>query len=298
MTQKQAQLYIIAGAALWGGIGVFFNLLTDMGFAPMQVVAIRVVFAAAAFCLWLLVSGRAAALRIAPRDCRYFVGTGICSLIFFNWCYFNAIAESSMAVAAVLLYTSPVWLMGLSALLFHEKLTPRKLLAALLTLGGCALVAGIFSDEAGRLSLRALLLGLGSGFGYALYSVFGKFALQKYSPETVSAYTFIFACIGVLPFVIGQPTGGDYLAPATIGAGCGIGVLCCLLPFLFYTKGLENVEAGRAGILATVEPAVAALLGALLFREWPSVSELAGMALIFAAIVMLSRSDRNGAERS
>lgn len=291
MTSQQAQAYIIAGAALWGGIGVFFNFLSSLGFTPMQIVAIRVICAAAAFVLWLLISGRAAALRIAQRDCIYFIGTGICSLIFFNWCYFNAIAASSMAVAAVLLYTSPVWLMGLSALLFGERLTRRKLLAAGLTLCGCALVAGILGDTAGRLSLRALLLGLGAGFGYALYSIFGKFALRKYSPETVSAHTFIFAAIGVLPFVLGRPAAGDYLAPPTIAAGCGIGVLCCLLPFLFYTKGLEYAETGRAGILATVEPAVAALLGALLFRQWPSASELAGMALIFAAIVLLSHDD-------
>lgn len=290
MLQKQAQLYIIAGAALWGGIGVFFNFLTALGFAPMQVVAVRMVFAAAAFVLWLTVSGRTAALRIAPRDSIYFIGTGICSLIFFNWCYFNAITQSSMAVAAVLLYTSPVWLMALSALLFGERLTKRKILAAALTLVGCALVSGIGGAAAGGLSMRGLLLGLGSGFGYALYSVFGKLALRKYPPETVSAYTFIFACIGCLPFVIGQQTAASYIAPATIGAGIGIGVLCSLLPFLFYTKGLEQVEAGRAGILATVEPAVAAILGALLFAEWPTAAELSGMALIFASIVLLGNA--------
>ena len=289
MTQKQAQLYIIVGAALWGGIGVFFNFLTDLGFAPMQVVAIRMFFAAAAFVLWLAATGRAAALRIAPGDCIYFIGTGICSLVFFNWCYFTAITQSSMAVAAVLLYTSPVWLMALSALLFAERLTPRKILAAILTLAGCALVSGIGGTAADGLSLRALLTGLGSGFGYALYSVFGKLALRKYRPETVSAYTFIFACIGVLPFVISRQTAASYIAPATIGAGIGIGVLCSLLPFLFYTKGLEQVEAGRAGILATVEPAVAAILGALLFAEWPTAAELGGMALIFTSIVLLGK---------
>lgn len=292
MTPKKAQAYIIAGAALWGGIGVFFNFLSDLGFTPMQIVAIRVFCAAAAFILWLLLTGHLGALRIAPRDGIYFIGTGIFSLIFFNWCYFNAISASSLAVAAVLLYTSPVWLMGLSAIFFKEKLTTSKIIATILTLTGCALVAGILGDSAARLSLKALLLGLGSGFGYALYSVFGKFALQKYSPVTVSAHTFIFAAVGVLPFVIGQPTAQPYISLPVLLAGCGIGVLCCLLPFLLYTKGLEYTEAGRAGILATAEPAVATLLGALLFQQLPTLPQIAGMLLIFSAIVLLGRNSK------
>lgn len=285
---SRGSLYIVAGAALWGMIGVFFNYLSALGLMPMQIVALRVGSAALAFTLYLVLSGRKNLLKIAPRDAIYFVGTGIFSLVFFNWCYFNTIELASLAVAAVLLYTSPVWIVLLAAVFFHEQLTPQKILAVLLTLLGTALIVGIFSAGGDKLSPLAVLLGLGSGFGYALYSIFGKFALAKYAPETVSAYTFIFATLGAVPLAAAYGRNPAYLLPETWLYTLGIGVLCCLLPFVLYTRGLEQVEAGKAAVLATVEPAVAALFSVMLYHEPLSAAKIGGMALIFLAILLLN----------
>lgn len=68
-----------------------------------------------------------------PRHWYYFFGSGVCSLVFFNWCYFSAISTSSMSVAAVLLYTSPVFVTLLSALFFRERITSHKVAALALT---------------------------------------------------------------------------------------------------------------------------------------------------------------------
>ncbi len=285
---KTGGLYIVAGAALWGAIGVFFNYLAALGLQPLQIVALRVGSAALAFTLYLVLSGKKDLLKIAPRDAVYFVGTGIFSLVFFNWCYFNTIELASLAVAAVLLYTSPVWIVLLAAVFFHERLSPQKILAVLLTLLGTALIVGVFSGGGERLSPLAVLLGLGSGFGYALYSIFGKFALAKYAPETVSAYTFIFATVGAVPLAAAYGWTDAYLLPQTWLGTFGIGVVCCLLPFVLYTRGLEQVEAGKAAVLATVEPAVAALFSVALYHEPLDVAKIGGMALIFAAILLLN----------
>ena len=72
--------------------------------------------------------------------------------------------------------------------------------------------------------------------------------------------------------------------------GLGIGVLCCILPYLLYTEGLRYTEAGKAAILATVEPFVAALLGICLFHESVTFYKLLGMGAIFLAILLLNRT--------
>ena len=71
--------------------------------------------------------------------------------------------------------------------------------------------------------------------------------------------------------------------------GLGIGLFCCILPYLLYTAGLQHVEAGKAAILATIEPFVAALLGILLFHEEITFFKLLGMAAIFGAVLLLNR---------
>ena len=284
---KKAYLQIIAAAALWGCIGLFLKLLTAAGLTSMQGVALRSVVGVVFYGLFLFFTDRTA-LFIVPRDWYYFFGTGVCSLLFFNWCYFSAITRSSMSVAAVLLYTSPVFVTLMSALFFREKITPVKTAALAVTFAGCVLVTGLFPLGRETVSLPVLLFGLGSGFGYALYSIFGKFVLKKSSPATVTFYTILFCALFSLPI------SGLSANPAPLGdwrawAGAlGVGVLCCALPYHLYTTGLRDAEPGRAAILATIEPFVAAGLGILLYHEAVTPWKLLGMAAILGAVILLN----------
>ena len=286
--QSKATWSIVSAAALWGCIGVFLKMLTAAGLSSMEGVAVRSTVSVLLYGLFLAVTDRKA-LRIQPRHWYFFFGTGVLSLLFFNWCYFNAISRSSMSVAAVLLYTSPVFVALMSALFLGERLTLRKLEALLLTFGGCVLVTGFFPLGQQRVSGLTVLWGLGAGFGYALYSIFGKFVLAKYAPSTVTFYTFLFSALFSLP-ISGLHRDLYLLADwrAVVGS-LGIGVFCCILPYLLYTAGLQYVEAGRAAILATIEPFVAALLGILIYREALTPYKALGMAAIFAAILLLNR---------
>ena len=147
--KTRAYLYIITAAVCWGLIGLFVRTLAAQGFSSMQIVALRSLAAAICVTLPLLRSGRAA-LRISLRDLWLFAGTGICSLVFFNYCYFNAMQQTSLAVAALLLYTAPVYVMLMSLVCFGEAFTRTKALALLLTFSGCACVTA-FSAAALRL---------------------------------------------------------------------------------------------------------------------------------------------------
>jgi drug/metabolite transporter (DMT)-like permease len=284
---KKAYLQIIAAAALWGCIGLFLKLLTAAGLTSMQGVALRSVVGVVFYGLFLFFTDRTA-LFIVPRDWYYFFGTGVCSLLFFNWCYFSAITRSSMSVAAVLLYTSPVFVTLMSALFFREKITPVKTAALAATFAGCVLVTGLLPLGRETVSLPVILFGLGSGFGYALYSIFGKFVLKKYSPATVTFYTILFCALFSLP-ISGLPANPAPLGDWRTWAGAlGVGVLCCALPYHLYTAGLRDAEPGRAAILATIEPFVAAGLGILLFHEAVTPWKLLGMAAILGAVILLN----------
>lgn len=283
-------LILLAGC-FWGSMGIFVRRLGAVGFGSVQIVAIRVTLAALIFALILLIRDRAG-FRIALRDLPLFLGLGLGSVLLFTVCYFSAIKIMPLSTAAILLYTSPIWIMLMSALFFREKLNGRKLLALALALAfaGCVLVSGISGEG---ISPAGLLLGLGSGLGYGLYSILGTIALRRYSPYTVTTYTFLFAAAGAL--LICRPA----QMPATFAAagnGAGLFLFCVLtalvtavIPFLAYTLGLRSVEASRAGILATIEPMVATLIGVLFFSEPLTLLSGLGIVLILAAVVLLSK---------
>ena len=61
-----------------------------------------------------------------------------------------------------------------------------------------------------------------------------------------------------------------------------------LVTFLFYTLGLNRTTAGRAAVLATVEPAAATLFGVFVMNERIGIASAVGILLVFAAIIVLS----------
>ena len=80
---------------------------------------------------------------------------------------------------------------------------------------------------------------------------------------------------------------------STLLFALGVGVLCCVAPFLLYTLGMETLDNGRAAVLATLEPAVASLIGFFILREAATPMKLAGILLIFAGILLLSLPARS-----
>jgi threonine/homoserine efflux transporter RhtA len=65
-------------------------------------------------------------------------------------------------------------------------------------------------------------------------------------------------------------------------------LITAVIPFLFYTLGLRTVEASKAGILATIEPMVATIIGITYFSESLTILSGTGIALILAAAVVLN----------
>ena len=294
--RKFGPALILLAGCFWGSMGIFVRRLDSFGFSSIQIVSIRVTLAALIFCILLLVKDPSG-FRIAGKDIPLFLGLGFGSILFFTVCYFTAITMMPLSTAAILLYTSPIWIMLMSVLFFHEKLTGRKILALVLAFAGCVLVSGVSGEG---LSLKGLLIGLGSGLGYGLYSILGTVALRRYSPCTVTTYTFVFAAVG--SWLICRPA--DMLAKFAAAENLPGLILFCFLtalvtaviPFLAYTLGLRTVEASRAGILATVEPMVATLFGILVFSEPLTLLSGIGMLLILAAVVLLNRKTETASE--
>lgn len=280
-------LIILAGC-FWGSMGIFVRKLGSYGFSAIQIVSIRISLAALIFSLVLLIKDRRG-FWISIKDIPLFLGLGFGSILFFTVCYFTAITMMPLSTAAILLYTSPVWIMLMSIFFFHEKLDKRKLIALALAFGGCVLVSGISGEG---MTVKGLLIGLGSGIGYGLYSILGKIALRKYSSYTVTTYTFIFAAVG--SWIISQPA--NMIEKFSSAPDFGFLIVLCFLtalitaviPFLSYTIGLESVEASKAGIIATIEPMVATLIGILVFSEKLTLMSGAGILLILAAVVILN----------
>ncbi len=285
--KKHPYILIVSGAALWGLIGIFIKGLQSAGFTSLEIVVIRAASASILLFTYLAFTDRGL-LRVKIFDLRYFAATGILSMAFFNWCYFTAIQEISISIGVVLLYTAPAFVIILSRIFFKERITGRKIGALILTIAGCSFIAGVVPGSDISISIRGLIIGLGSGLGYALYPVFAKPAGTKYSPVTITAYTFLFTAIVLLPFSGIQNSVGLLASPGVILYSAGLGLFPTVLAYILYTKGLAHVEAGNAAIVSTMEPVVAIVAGMVLFSESMTLLQGCGAMLIIASLFITS----------
>lgn len=289
-------LAVILAGCLWGVINIFVKTLSAAGLDSLQIALGRLAGAAFLFSLFLLIR-EPSGFRIDLKDIWMFIGTGVVSVVFFSLCYFYTMIHGQASIAVVLLYTSPVFVMLFSALLFKERITARKAAALILTVTGCVFVSGIIS---GDLSVTPLVLlsGIASGMLYALYTIFGRYALAKYSTYTVTVYTFILAFIASV-FICDAPGLIHTLRaePSLIPWLLGLSVISTVFPYFLYTWGLQHMEPGKAAILVAVEPVVGAVIGMTVFREPHDPFKLIGIALIISAIIVLNSAGERGKTR-
>lgn len=281
-----ACLDIVIACLLWGAIVLFYKALSAGGFTPMQVVAVRVAISSIVLVPVLFLKNKAL-LKIAFKDLWIFLGSGVVSFVAFNFFYFRAVDLTTVSVSVVLLNTAPIFIMLIALILFGEKLIWQKLAALALTVVGCLFMTGV-GDMTTNYPVFGVFCGLASGLTYGLYSIFGTLALRKgYDSLTIITYTFVFGVLGVLPFI-------DFaeimrlVNKTTIYPIVGISVVCTVLPFLFFTKGLSKIDSGTTSIIATLELVFVSLTGFLFLGEVLTTAKLIGMAAIIFAIVLLN----------
>lgn len=291
MAKKRYTAAVIAAGTLWGFMGFFRRTLDTMGLSASNCIAVRCIVAAILFAITMLIVDRKA-FKIKLRDAWCFVGCGIVSLLVFGLCYFKAMDYMSLSNAAILLYTAPCFVIIISAVLFKEKITPKKIAAMLMAFAGCCLVSGIGTGD--EISAIGLALGLCSGLCYALYSIFSRFAINRgYSAFTINFYSCLLAGIGAT--AVG---GTDFiplisLTPSNLLFAVATGLVTCFLPYLLYTYGLIGIENGKASIMASIEPVVATLCGVFIYNEGLTVMSTVGILLVLSAIVLLKEKSTN-----
>lgn len=286
-SRRTGLLLVLTAGISWGALGIFVRHLMSLGLPAADVAALRSLGAAQVMSAFFFLTRRET-FRVRLRDLWCLAGCGILSITCFNVCYFAALRLTTVNIAVTLLYTSPAFVMLMSVLFFREKLTLRKTAALAAVLLGTALTGGVFSSS-GPLDAQVLFWGLGSGFCYALYTIFGRCAQTRgYGSAAITLWTFLFSGTAGL-FILNW---GSALRCVRSGGGAfwaglaGLVLVSTILPYGAYTAGLKRLTPSTSAITAAVEPLVGTVLGVLVFHESLTLSAAAGMALILGAVFL------------
>ena len=266
-------------------VSLFVTPLSRGGLSSMQISMMREIMAALVLVIFVLIKNPGL-FRFKLRDIWLLMINGLLCGVLFNFFYFTTIIRSQASVAAMLLYTSPIFVIILSRIIFKEAITRRKILSLCMTVIGCVFVAG-FIGHSQPIPLIALLSGVATGATYGTFTIITRLNAQRYAPMTVTLYTFIFGTLFMLPF--GKPAETFSMLAADhslLPYALLFGPLCSALANGLFTWGISRVEAGRAAILAASEPLVGAVIGMTVWHESHEPIKLIGIVLVLAAIIL------------
>lgn len=275
-------LAVVAAASIWATLGLFAKILYAQGVSFESLVAVRASVGWVAVMTFVLATGRAKSLRVPRRDLAFLAPLGLVGIGTFYLLYFYTVRESTVGTAAILLYSSPAFVVVLARLFLQEEMNAAKMLALLLTAGGIFLVAGAYDPSNLEVTPTVLLTGLLSGLTYGLYSIFGRPVTGHLRPSIILSYALFF---GSLLLVVAALPTLDTLADLPTSSYAlllMLSVVHTTLGFALYTFGLGRLGAGRAAIVATAEPVVAVFLGTALLGESLTVPILLGASLVIS----------------
>jgi drug/metabolite transporter, DME family len=276
---------VMLAAICWGISGGIADILMTRGWDPVVISFYRGAVGFICFFVWFIFRFRQN-WTFSPRLYIWSIlaGVGVAGNFTF---YFLSIKASSIAVAATLMYTAPVFVLLISFLLRIERSTWFKWGCISGVLMGIILLTGAYNTESISVSFLGAAAGLAAGLSYALF-IFGfKNASSSGKPQTTLTIAFFSLCLILFLFTNTSETVA-VLTSSDIGWFLLLGLVGAGISFIFYVIGIRRTAPSTASMVAMVEPVTASLFGVLLLGDHLTLIQLLGMLVILVTITVLS----------
>lgn len=278
--------WVFMAAILAGILNMFSKDLLIAGLGPMEICFCREGVTAVAFFLILLVIDRSA-FKVRPKDLWMFLLFGAFNVAS-NVCVFQSQETLPLEVAAVLEMTSPYFILVFAFFLFGDKITKRKVLAAVLAFIGCMFIIGVMNGEK-DIQAVGIVIGLLSGITLAAFTLGSKYVGEKgYSENTAMFYFFLFSALLVAPLtdfgLLVETASSDPIYPILI---LSMGILCTLAPNYFIVYSIRRVDPATVSVIITSSLIVSTLCGVVVFGDSFGLKDVIGIILVMVAIMIL-----------
>ncbi|CAN5922999.1 hypothetical protein BH11GEM2_BH11GEM2_11210 [soil metagenome] len=290
VSAPRATLLVLVSACCFGSIGVLSTLAINGGARLIDVLFWRYAIAAV---LLVVVSGGLAAVRLPRRralELSFLAGGGQAAVAFTT---LSALKYIPVASLVFLFYTYPTWVAVISAARGVERLTPARVAVLAISLAGIGLMVGL--PGSGALHPAGVAFALGGAVLYALYIPMINRIGTGLAPAVTSAFAAGGAAVVFLVAALAQGVPRVAFTPLGWAAILALAVVCTVLAFIIFLRGLAVIGAVRTAIVSTVEPFWTALLASVVLGQQLTPRTYAGGVLIAIAVIALQMVPRETA---
>lgn len=202
----------------------------------------------------------------------------------FNWVsQFEAFRYTTIATATLCYYMEPIFFILGSALFYHEKLSPKKLVCVAVAFVGMIFVSGVIQNGFDLSEMKGALFGICGAFFYATVVLLNKRLKNIATTDSTMAQLAITAIL-MLPYIMIR---GEFDAVkfTTVGIICllVLGIVHTGIAYVFYFDAVKKLDSQTVGILSYIDPVEAVLLSAFFLKEPITVYTIIGAVLILGA---------------
>jgi drug/metabolite transporter (DMT)-like permease len=281
--RSSGTILCLASAAAFGAMGIFGKLAYDEGATVGTLLTAR--FGLAAVLFWVM--ARPSELRaLRLRDVAIALGLGAVGYAAQAGCYFSALQRIDASLLALVLYTFPAMVAAAAIALGRERVDGRKLVALTMASGGLSFV--VAGAGAGALEPVGVALALAAAVIYTTYILVGDGVSRRVPARMLSTLvcTGAAATLAAGSAALGELRPGDVTVAGWGWLGC-LAVVSTVVSISLLFAGLRRVGPTTASILSTLEPVATVVLAFLAFGETLSGVQLAGGALVIAAVLVM-----------
>ena len=280
--ENKSKIMLILAMTIWGTIGIFRRYIP----MPSGMIAFTRGLIGTLFLLLVILIGRKKISFKAIKDnLAWLILSG--ALMAINWILlFEAYKYTSVATATVCYYMEPVFVMMVSPIFLKEKLSVKKVICILISLGGMVFVSGLFKMKGFNTGeFKGVLLGLGAATLYASVVILNKKMrnIGSYDKTVIQLGTSIFV---ILPYMLLAEDINVVFEPVGIIMMLLVGVLHTGVAYTLYFGSMDNVKAQTIALFSYIDPVVAIILSALILREHIGMMEIIGAVMVLGATLI------------
>lgn len=282
MHKNDGQLYVLAAAVLWGTTGTA-QALAPLGATPLSIGTLRLVIGGLGLLIVALMRGSLHRPRSWPLRPTLYAAVSVAA---YQLCFFGGVARTGVAIGTIVgIGSAPIMAGLLGWWLRGEPLDWRWLVSTTLAIIGCALL--VMPAGEARVDFLGVLLALGAGLAYTLYTLGSKTLLEHYPPDAAMAVIFCLGAVLLLPLLLTtdlhwviQPDGALVVLH--------LGLVTTTLAYILFARGLTRSFVATTVTLSLAEPLTAGLLGVVVLGEQLTLLALLGIGLLATGLVLLS----------
>ncbi|MCC2677571.1 MAG: hypothetical protein K0R29_147 [Pseudobdellovibrio sp.] len=285
MQEVLGLIFVLLAGFGFGFLGIFGRYAFQSGLTVGELLTFR--FIVASVLLWVgLFAFKRDLIKLPPRQILISAGLGVFGYAVFSTFYFKSIEGISVPLAALLLFTFPIFVNVGAHFFLKERMTKNQFISLLLaTVGLGILLWGPLVVN----SPAAVVYALIAAVTYAVYVLVSGKVQQNVAPFSSSLY--VISATALALFLIHQPaiTRVTELTSQQMFIISGIAIISTIAPLTLFLAGLQKLSSSKASIVVMIEPVVATVAAFFFLGEQLTPLQIGGALLVLVALVINAR---------